>query len=411
MTTTLFSSQNPAPLAHCARPTRFEEFQGQAHLFERHPSLLTRPVEKIGSIILWGPPGSGKTTLAHLLAKQSKVEIFSFNPLFDSRTQLKKFTESAIDVRDTLGKKSVIFIDEIHRFNRPGQDALLPHLERGDFILIGATTENPKSCLNRAFLSRVQIVELKKHSPEDIFTILSQAAKTFELPADSDVLEYISGHTNGDARLALNVLEKINQQEGEVDLQSLHNHIFENNRDYDKDKHRHYDVISAFIKSLRGSDPDAALLWLAVMLDGGEDPAFIARRLLIFASEDVGNADPGALTLAVSGLHAVEHTGMPEARIILAQVATYLASTHKSASAYKGITAALEHVSANPTLEVPSHLKNYGADATDYKYPHDHPGNFVRQTYAPAGTPRFYNPGENGTEKKIKERLQNLWQN
>ena len=286
--------------------------------------------------------------------------------------------------------RAILFIDEIHRANRIQQDALLPSVEQGHFTLIGATTENPRGVLTRALLSRVKVFGLKKLSPQHLLLILHKTVEQFDLGVEEKVLQNIADHADGDARRAVNMLE--DWAEGKSPPESQ--------RNYDLKGERHYDVISAFIKSMRGSDPDAALLWLAIMLDGGEEPIFIARRLIIFASEDVGNADPAALTLAVSCLQAVEKIGMPEARINLAQATTYLASTVKSNAAYLGIDEALEYVKKRPTLPVPGVLKNVGSERSRYLYPHSHPGHFVLQQYAPEALPSFYRPGELGVEKK-----------
>ena len=378
------------PLSYRTRPISFDDFVGQEHLVERvreHP----------GSMIVWGPTGSGKTTLARLLAIHSGRNFYSYSACLGTLTDLKGLMAQA---REDRG--SILFIDEIHRANRVQQDALLPYVEEGRFTLIGATTENPRAVLNRALLSRVKVFELKGLAEEQLLAILQNAVEKFGLQVEATVLQDIAGHGDGDARRALNMLE--DWVEGKSPP--------ETNRRYDLKGERHYDVISAFIKSLRGSDPDAALLWLAVMLDGGEEPVFIARRLVIFASEDVGNADPAALTLAVSCLQAVEKIGMPEARINLAQATTYLASTVKSNAAYVGINEALKYVQERPTLPVPEALKNVkvrGEDGPSYRYPHSHPGHFVRQKYAPEPLPSFYRPTDMGLEKKLAERLKALW--
>ncbi|MEK6625397.1 MAG: AAA family ATPase, partial [Bdellovibrionota bacterium] len=328
-----------------------------------------------------------------------------------------KIIARLLEVKNLMGKKSVLFIDEIHRFNKSQQDALLPYVEKGDFILIGATTEYPKAAINPALLSRVHIVELKALHPEGVQVILDGALSRLGHEINKffpkELLQFIAAITGGDARRALNSLELCLEAGALENLEALKKSILENSRRYDKGGVRHYDVISAFIKSMRGSDPHATVLWLAVMLDGGEDPAFIARRMLIFASEDVGNADPAALTLATSALAAVEKIGLPEARIILGQAATYLASTVKSNAAYMAINDALDFVREKGTQEVPEHLKNYPRPGTlPYKYPHEFKRHFIKQQYSPnATTPKFYKPTEEGREKFLKERLQQLWQN
>lgn len=399
------------PLAFRARPKDLDGYVGQTHLFKRYPFLKSR---NLPSIVLWGPPGTGKTTLAHILAERSGLEFYRFNAVLGGIGDLKKLIASAEEMKKMFGKEALIFIDEIHRFNKAQQDALLPHVEAGDFTLIGATTENPRSSVNRALLSRLQVVELSRLSSQEVLTILETTSKKYEIPTPPMALDFIADYSRGDARTALNILDLVQRQNAELgdkplDFNQIQKLILENARDYDKDKDRHYDVISAFIKSMRGSDPNAALLWLAVMLDGGEDPVFIARRLVVFASEDVGNADPMGLTIATSALSAVASIGMPEARINLAQAVTYLAAAEKSNAAYMGINQAMEYVQSNCTIEVPNHLRNHHDHKKNYKYPHSYEGAFVEQTYTSGSTPKFYEPTEYGTEKKIKERLDKLW--
>lgn len=406
MQTGLFQNDTP-PLAFKTRPEKFEEFVGQEQIFSRFPFLLNK---NFPSMIFFGPPGSGKTTLAHLVSKNSGKDIYSFNAVLGGVADLKKLIQSAIEVKSNFGKDSIIFIDEIHRFNKAQQDALLPHVEKGSFTLIGATTENPRSSINPALLSRVQIIPLKKLSEDEVLKILQTVCRKNQITLVENALEVLADYSHGDARSALNILEIIIQSKVPLDLLQIRSIILENAREYDKNKNRHYDIISAFIKSLRGSNPDAALLYLAIMLDGGEDPVFIARRLVIFASEDIGNADPSALTLATAALTAVSNIGMPEARINLAQATTYLAATVKSNASYKAIDAALEFVAQNKTIEIPDHLKNYPPKgAKPYLYPHSYPSHFVKQEYTKEEIPKFYNPTEIGREKILKERLNALW--
>lgn len=408
------SSNNGAakrPLAFLARPESLESYIGQTHLFKRYPFLTGN---NIPSIILWGPPGTGKTTLAHILAKRSGLEFYRFNAVLGGIADLKKLIASAHEMRQMFAKESLIFIDEIHRFNKAQQDALLPHVEAGDFTLIGATTENPRSSVNRALLSRLQVVELNRLSSEEVLTILDSASKKFSINTPDQALEFIADYSRGDARTALNILDLVKRQNAEVNakpltLKQIQKLILENSRDYDKNKDRHYDVISAFIKSMRGSDPNAALLWLAVMLDGGEDPVFIARRLVVFASEDVGNAEPMGLTIATSALTAVASIGMPEARINLAQAVTFLASAKKSNAAYLGINQALDYVQSHSTTEVPDHLRNHHKENDNYKYPHNFENAFVKQDYTISKIPKFYLPKEIGKEREIKAHLEALW--
>jgi putative ATPase len=400
------------PLPYRARPDSFEGYFGQEHVFSRYPFLKST---NIPSLIIWGPPGTGKTTLAHILAKNSGLELYTFNAVLGGVNELKKLIANAIEMKERFNQEAIIFVDEIHRFNKAQQDALLPYVEQGSFIFIGATTENPRSSVNKALLSRVQIIELKKLTEENLVSIIKYVSDKFEITIDEESCNFISDYSNGDARNALNILELIEKQFKDTSISLTLNEIrplvLENAREYDRNKDRHYDVISAFIKSMRGTDPDSALLWLAVMLDGGEDPVFIARRLVIFASEDIGNADPQALMIATATLTAVSQIGMPEARINLAQATTYLAATVKSNAAYLGINSALEYVENNQTIQVPNHLKNFPPKdfKGKYEYPHSFPHHFVKQDYSPKNTPKFYRPTEMGREKNIKDRLENLW--
>jgi putative ATPase len=385
-------------MAYKHRPTELEGFVGHDYLFKKYPFLMQKHWP---CLVLHGPPGSGKTTLAHILAARSGLELFNFNAVMSGVPELKKLIQSIID----SGTRALIFIDEIHRFNKSAQDALLPYLEIGTFQFIGATTEHPKQALNKALISRVQLIELKHLEKVDIEKILENTKTNIE----KNIISFIAEYAGGDARKALNLLEIVSEN-SQLTFDEIQKIVRESSRSYDKNEDRHYDVISSFIKSMRGSNPDAAILYLAIMLDGGEDPVFIARRLMIFASEDVGNADPSALTLAVSGLQSVEKIGMPEARIILAQVTTYLASTVKSNATYNAINEALEFVKESPTIDVPDHLKSFPPKgAASYKYPHSYPGHFVEQEYASKKIPVFYRPTENGREKAIKDRLSLLW--
>ena len=395
------------PLAHLSRPEEFQEFIGHSEIFKNYSYLKQK---NFPSIILFGPSGTGKTTLARLLAKSSGKEFYTFNAVLGGVADLKKLIQSAEEVKNRFGSESIIFIDEIHRFNKAQQDALLPYIEEGAFTLIGATTENPRVSVNKALLSRTHIVQLKELTPDDIFKILLQAKSKFHFDfIQEDHLKIIADFAGGDARVALNALEaasKLTNPSNE-EIKIL---IIENARAFDKGGNRHYDVISAFIKSMRGSDPQAAIHWLAVMIDGGEDPVFIARRLVIFASEDVGNADPTAVTLAMTALTAVSQIGKPEARIILAQATTYLASTYKSNAAYLAIDMALEYVRSQATIEVPNHLKNHPApDEKKYLYPHSYENHFIKQNYTNQIIPKFYVPTNQGKEDGLKKRLESLW--
>ena len=401
-----------SPLAYIARPKEFNSFVGQDHIFKRFTFLKD---SNFPSMVLWGPPGVGKTTLAHILADNSKKELYPFNAVLGGVNDLKKLINSASEVQKMFKKESIIFIDEIHRFNKAQQDALLPYIEKGSFTLIGATTENPRRSINNALLSRLQIIELKSLNESNLTTILKQTAESFNINCDEKIINFIADYSGGDARKALNSLEIVQQIANEnevVELENIRELILENARNFDRNQDRHYDVISAFIKSLRGSNPDAALLWLAIMLDGGEDPMFIARRLVIFASEDIGNADIHALPLAVSAMQAVQNIGMPESRINLGQVTTYLASTVKSNASYKAINEAIEYVENNSNIPVPEHLRNFPPEnaTSKYIYPHNCPGNFIKQNYTVNKTPNFYRPTDMGHEKNLKIRLENLWE-
>lgn len=415
------------PLAERIRPKSISEFVGQAHLLgEDKPIRLMIENDTLSSFILWGPPGSGKTTIARIIANQTKSEFFSLNAVSSGVKDVRNVIELA-EQNKKIGKRTILFIDEIHRFNKAQQDALLHSIESGLLILIGATTENPSFEVIPALRSRARVFVLNELSKEDLVKIIEFALSKDEFLSslniktiDKEFLIYLSG---GDARILLNILEAAAIQEMNKSEINLSREIFENivqrkNISYDKTGEEHYNIISAFIKSIRGSDPDAALYWLARMLEGGEDPLFIARRLLILASEDIGNASPNALVLAEAAFSAVDKIGMPEARIILAQCVTYLASAPKSNASYIGIEKALEEVRKNPLAKVPLHLRNaptklmkelgYGSD---YKYAHDFQNHFVEENYLPdeLSGKQFYFPTEQGQEKKIKEWLKSLW--
>ncbi|MET0087122.1 MAG: replication-associated recombination protein A [Sedimenticola sp.] len=399
-----------SPLAYKLRPRNRAEFIGLEGLQGRYPFLRSA---KPTSMVIFGPPGSGKTSLAHALCASEEIEFLPFSAVLSGIPELKRLFQVAQDATDLHQRTPVIFIDEIHRFNKAQQDALLPYVESGRFVLIGATTENPRSSINKALLSRLHVVELQAMDFDDTLQILQSAAGKLETDLSTNEAELIAEYSGGDARKAIGNLElalKLKATD-QFSIPAFKKIILENARAYDRNKDRHYDVISAYIKSLRGSDPDAALLWLAVMLDGGEDPVFIARRLVIFASEDVGNADINGLTMANNALNVVSNIGMPEARITLGQATTYLASTVKSNAAYKAINEALAYVQENSTIDVPEHLKNFPAKnhPVKYQYPHDFPENWVKQQYSPEETPQFYKPKDIGVEKNIRNRLETLW--
>jgi putative ATPase len=417
------------PLAERVRPESIEEFQGQeALLGEGKPIRLMIENDTLSSFILWGPPGTGKTTIAKIIAKHTDSEFHQINAVSSGVKDIRAIIEIASNNK-LLQKKTILFIDEIHRFNKSQQDALLNSVEAGVITLIGATTENPSFEVIAALRSRARIYTLDPLTKKDLEEILKTSIKKDEFLSnlkieeiDTDFLIYLSG---GDARTLLNIFEAAVIQEIKSDPIKITKKVLENivqkkNILYDKGGEEHYNVISAFIKSVRGSDPDAALYWLARMLEGGEDPIFIARRLVVLASEDIGNASPNGLVLAEAAFGAVHKIGMPESRIILAQCTTYLASSPKSNASYKAIEKAAGEVKNNPLFPVPIHLRNaptklmkdigYGKE---YKYPHDYGNSFLEENYLPEELigKQFYFPTENGQEKNLKERLKFLWKN
>lgn len=421
------NQKKESPLASRLRPTTLEEVVGQQHIIGKD-KLLYRAIQadKLSSIIFYGPPGTGKTTLAQVIAHTTSAEFKQINATAAGKKDMEEVVEWAKNNQGMYGKKTILFIDEIHRFNKGQQDYLLPFVEDGTIILIGATTENPYFEVNGALLSRSIIFELKPLDKEDIKTLLLRAVTdrdkgmgAYEADLEADALEFLADISNGDARAALTAIELgvLTTPRGEdgkihITLAVAEECIQKRVVKYDKTGDNHYDTVSAFIKSMRGSDPDAAVYYLARMLYAGEDIRFIARRMMICASEDVGNADPNALTVAVSAAQAVERIGMPEAQIILAQAVTYIASAPKSNAAYGAIGRAMEAVQSEKTPPIPVHLQDAhykGAGklghGDGYKYAHDYPNHYVRQQYLPDGMEdvHFYEPTENGYEKKIKE--------
>ncbi|MBN2571292.1 MAG: replication-associated recombination protein A [Ignavibacteriales bacterium] len=415
------------PLPERVRPKSLDQFQGQEHLIgEGKPIRSMIEKDNLSSFILWGPPGTGKTTLAKIISLQTNSEFFQLNAVSSGVAEVRKIIQRA-KLNLDHNKRTILFIDEVHRFNKAQQDAFLSSVESGVIILIGATTENPSFEIIPALRSRVMIYTLNELSKLDFENILNNAIANDEFLSklnitniNRDFLFYVSG---GDARTMLSVFEsaiiqEIDKSEIDISKSVIENVIQKKNILYDKSGEEHYNNISAFIKSIRGSDPDAALYWMARMLEGGEDPLFIARRMIILASEDIGNASQNALVLAVATFNAVEKIGVPEARIPLAQCATYLASCPKSNASYIGISKALGDVKDKPLYNVPLHLRNaptklmaelgYGKD---YKYPHDLDKNFVVENYLPEEMKgaQYYKPSENGNEKSIKERLKELW--
>jgi len=418
------------PLAERVRPRRIDELFGQEHLVGA-AGPIRRYIEegRIPSMIFWGPPGSGKTTLAEICAGSLNYRFEQLSATDAGVKDVRRVLDTADKTRRIEGRQTLLFIDEIHRFNKAQQDTLLHAIEQGLIVLIGATTENPSFEVNRALLSRMQVYILQPLGDDEVRRVVERAiADDQAMQADGvEVrdMEFLLGYAAGDARKALNALEAAASLvprgttpvviERNLLEQALQHRVAA----YDKGGEAHYDTVSAFIKSMRGSDPDAALFWMARMIDGGEDPKFIARRMVIFASEDIGNADPYALTLAVAVFHAVELIGLPEARINLAQGATYLASCPKSNASYEGIGEALSDVRKGGADAVPPlHLRNAPTDlmkeigyGKGYRYPHSYPGHFVDEHYFPEQMePKvYYRPTGEGREKFIRERLEGLW--
>jgi len=417
------------PLADRMRPQSLEAFVGQGHLLGKE-SLLRHAIEedRLFSIILWGPPGSGKTTLARIMAKETKSHFETFSAVLSGVKDIRKVIDSATTYRHFHQKRTVLFVDEIHRFNKAQQDAFLPHVESGLITLIGATTENPSFEVIAPLLSRARVIVLKPFSVEELTAILKRALndrknglREASVQVEPEALEYLAWSADGDARAALNNLEAAASlvQEKQVKRRKITRAVVEAALQrkalrYDKSGDEHYDLISAFHKSLRGSDPDAALYWLARMLAGGEDPLYIARRMVRFASEDIGNADPQALSVTVSAMQAFQFVGLPEGDLALAQAAIYLATAPKSNALYTGMGRVKRVIAETGTLPVPLHIRNaptkmmktlgYGQG---YKYAHKFPNAYTQQEYLPEELrgQAFYNPSDRGYEKMIRERL------
>lgn len=411
------------PLAFRMRPRSLEEFVGQSHAVgPGTPLRQALKADRLSSLILHGPPGTGKTALAQIVARRTDANFERLNAVLCGVSDLREVIDRAEDLRRVQDQPTVLFFDEIHRFNKSQQDALLPSVEDGTLTLIGATTQNPYFYLNNALLSRSVLVEFEPLDPDDLETLLDRALEdeprglggAFELTEAART--HLIESARGDARRLLNGLEiAARTAEGEtIDRLRVEGALQEPYIAYDREEDHHYDVVSAFIKSIRGSDPDAAVYYLARMLEAGEDPRFIARRLVIAASEDVGNADPEALPLAVAALEAVDFVGMPEAQIPLAQATTYLASRPKSNAAYRAVSRAREAIRDGLDLAVPDHLKDShyrGAEerghGEDYRYAHDFEGHYVDQEYLPVDR-TFYEPTEQGRENELKQYLASL---
>ena len=414
--------ENDSPLASRMRPTTLEEVVGQEHIIGKG-KLLYRAIkaDKLGSVLFYGPPGTGKTTLAKVIANTTSAQFQQMNATVAGKKDMEEVVKKAQEYLGMYGKKTILFIDEIHRFNKGQQDYLLPFVEDGTLILIGATTENPYFEVNSALISRSIVFELKPLEREDISRLLIRAATDVDL--EEDAREFLADIAGGDARAALNALElavltteKAADGKIHVTLDVASECIQKRVVRYDKTGDNHYDTVSAFIKSMRGSDPDAAVYYLAKMLYAGEDIKFIARRIMICASEDVGNADPQALVVAVAAAQAVERLGMPEAQITLSQAVTYVASAPKSNAACMAVFHASESVKSVRTT-VPPHLQDshYKGAAklghgVGYKYAHDYPNHYVEQQYLPAEIlgSHFYEPTENGYEKNIRDYLERI---
>ena len=422
-TATPGKSAGSAPLAERMRPHSLDDFYGQGHLLAPGKSLR-RMIEsdRVPSLIFWGPPGCGKTTLAHILAQKTKARFVFFSAIMAGVKEIREIFKEAEETARS-GQRTILFVDEIHRFNKAQQDAFLPAVEKGLVTIIGATTENPSFEVIAPLLSRCRVLRLQQLQPEELTTLIRSALSdrerglgSLELTISDEAVAFLAEAAQGDGRKALNTLEVAAglAADDQITLEVMQEALQQKALLYDKGGEEHYNVISAFIKSVRGSDPDAALYWLARMLEAGEDPIFILRRMIILASEDIGNADPRALQMAVSALQAFQVVGMPEGRIILGQAVTYLATAPKSNASYLGIDAALAEVRKSGALEVPLPIRNAPTKLMKelgyhqgYKYTHDYEGGYTQQQYLPEKLQgrTFYDPKGYGYEKNILERM------
>lgn len=397
--------ENKRPIAYRLRPNKIEDYVGQEELLGEK-SILGKLLrnKKIVNSIFYGPPGVGKTSLAEIISNELNYKFINANATNISVSDIKDIAKISENYLNTNGKQTILFLDEIHRFNKLQQDSLLPYTENGLIILIGATTENPYYSLNNSLLSRCMVFEFKSLTNNDIVMLIKKGLKLYNVNISDEIIEYTAEISGGDARNALNIIELLIESGNGMTLEEF-KQVFKYNIMYDK-KEDKYNIISAFIKSIRGSDPDACIYWLGKMLEGGEEPEYIARRLMILAAEDIGLANPEALNIAASTLTASKMIGMPEIRIILAEAAIYMAISSKSNSCYNAINNAMEDIKNGIDLKVPNHLTNLGKKS--YKYPHSYENNFVKQEYLSIDK-KYYIPGDNKNEKMIKDKLNKLW--
>ncbi len=425
-----FEAKKDAPLADRMRPGSLDDFFGQKHLLG-HGSVLRSAIEsgEVCSLLLWGPPGTGKTTLAHIIAKSSNYHFVSFSAVTSGIKEIKMVIQEAAAQKSLTRQKTLLFIDEIHRFNKAQQDAFLPHIENGTITFVGATTENPSFEVVAPLLSRARVVVLELLDQDDLLAILHRALTDekrglgkYAIEIDPLALRHMARYSHGDARVALNALELIVHATAPdakghrtISLAQAEEAMQKKSLLYDKDGEEHYNLISALHKSMRGSDPDAALYWLARMLEAGEDPLYLARRMVRFASEDIGNADPRALQVAISAKEAFHFIGLPEGKLALAQTAAYLATAPKSNAIYTAYSAAQKDVKQEGALPVPLHIRNAPTElmgklgyGKEYRYAHHYSNAYVKQDYLPEKLRgrTYYHPSERGFEKIIKERLQ-----